>query len=396
MSYKKHPRVVTDEQFSDGTTIDGNRLDRAVQDVQDRINNVPYGDLKSRWVPITYVCGWQPQSRKSIYYDTSASLGEGFVNSTELKEGKGLVPEIHRFPWMPIRNNQFQVPPGEAGSAAGDSITFSNPFRVKGAQPRGMATRADASLTTPGSTSKMMEAQYQLGEQWCWTRSWFLDRPNILDSIDLVMLIDHPSISNPARTFDNSLKYAETATDGINQHLPGLPPGDLFDRGMVISATVDNIFDQESQLSSSVEVMRRDFRVSDDSITVLSTPSDAGSSGTTNYQDMKPNAGRAQDGSGNGVTGGGTIWGAHIKLNDLNIPLHQNTRLRIHTIIPRYVIPVGIASGVVSSIGPTDSEYTYLDNFTVSQSTVNGWGYYPWLMQQMNMTVTMLEEVSGG
>tara|TARA_A100001391_G_scaffold205140_1_gene203718 strand:+ start:294 stop:1499 length:1206 start_codon:yes stop_codon:yes gene_type:complete len=401
MSYKEHPRVVTDEQFSDGTTIDGNRLDGAVQDIQDRFNKIPYGDLKSRWVPITYMCGWQPQSRKTIYYDTSADLGEGFVSQSEFAAGGGVVPEIHRFPWMVMTNNRLSVPRGESGFQPDDDLIFTNPFRVKGVQPRGMKSRGVQQLSLSGG-AVFMEALTQFGEQWCWSRSWFLDRPNILDSIDLVMLIDHPSMStpsHPARTFDNSLKYSETSTSEIQEHLPGLPPNDLFDRGMVICATVDSIFDQENQTSSAVEVLRRDFRVIDDSVTVLAT-NQKGNGVSGQYQDMRPYAGDYQPETSPpaGMTGGGTIWGVSINLNNLNIPLHQNSRLRIHTLIPRYVTPAGRnpSTGVIMPVGPTDNQYTYLNNFTVDQSTVNGWGYYPWFMQQMNMTVTMLEEVTDG
>ena len=386
MTYIKSPRVVTDEQFSDGTTIDGNRLDRAVQDVQDRINSVPYGDLKSRWVPITYMCGWQPQSRKTIFYDTSASLGTGFVTPSQFQSGEGKIPEIHRFPWMRLSNDSSQVPQGESGASVGDNIVFTNPWRVKGSLPQGIYARHDVHTLALSDTQGIFNSMARVGEQWCWTRSWFFDTPTILDSVDLILLLDHPTISSPARAFDNSLKYDVAATNETKKFLPGLPTGDLEDRGLVISATVDSVFDPENQLASSVEVLRRDFRLSDDHIISLATPDAAGTGGqSTSYQDMKPFAGQSNSGS-YGVTGGGTLFGLHIKLNDLNVPIHKNARLRVHTILPRYVIP---------SNNPTDSTYTYMENFTVNQLEVNGWGDYPWFMQQVNMTVTMLEEVVG-
>jgi len=39
-------RHFTDEQFSDGTTIDGDRLEKSLQDLEDYMNNVPDGDFK--------------------------------------------------------------------------------------------------------------------------------------------------------------------------------------------------------------------------------------------------------------------------------------------------------------------------------------------------------------
>ena len=39
-------RRITGQQFSDGTTIDGDRLEKALQDLEDYINDVPDGDFK--------------------------------------------------------------------------------------------------------------------------------------------------------------------------------------------------------------------------------------------------------------------------------------------------------------------------------------------------------------
>lgn len=53
-------RVFTDQQFSDGTTIDGNRLERAMQELEDRLDTVPDGDLRNRWTQTQIVAGWAP------------------------------------------------------------------------------------------------------------------------------------------------------------------------------------------------------------------------------------------------------------------------------------------------------------------------------------------------
>jgi hypothetical protein len=53
-------RELTKEQFADGTTIDGNRIDIGVGDVVDRFNNIQPRDLKKRWVPNTIISGWAP------------------------------------------------------------------------------------------------------------------------------------------------------------------------------------------------------------------------------------------------------------------------------------------------------------------------------------------------
>ena len=58
-------REITKEQFSDGTTIDGNRIDRAVGDMVDRVNSVQKKDMKRRWVQTQFVGGYTPQDPTS-------------------------------------------------------------------------------------------------------------------------------------------------------------------------------------------------------------------------------------------------------------------------------------------------------------------------------------------
>ena len=53
-------RTLTDEQFAAGTTIDGNRLDRAMEDHERRVNNVRKGDLLRRFVQTQFVAGFLP------------------------------------------------------------------------------------------------------------------------------------------------------------------------------------------------------------------------------------------------------------------------------------------------------------------------------------------------
>ena len=48
---------MTDEQFADGTTIDGSRIDKAMSDIVDHANNIPKGDMGRRFVQTQYVAG---------------------------------------------------------------------------------------------------------------------------------------------------------------------------------------------------------------------------------------------------------------------------------------------------------------------------------------------------
>ena len=62
MAQTKHTRVITDEQFSKGTTVDGSRLDKALEETVEYFNDMPPAALETRFMPVDYVMGWMPES----------------------------------------------------------------------------------------------------------------------------------------------------------------------------------------------------------------------------------------------------------------------------------------------------------------------------------------------
>jgi hypothetical protein len=68
-------RKITKEQFSEGTTIDGNRIEEAMDNIEERFNDIPKGDLRSRFVQTQYVLGFEPQ------VSTSDAAAENLTNS---------------------------------------------------------------------------------------------------------------------------------------------------------------------------------------------------------------------------------------------------------------------------------------------------------------------------
>jgi hypothetical protein len=67
--------LLTKDQFGAGTTIDGNRIDRALADLVARFNSLRAGDREHRWVERTLHSHWHPNS---------ASLGTPFKSCTAL------------------------------------------------------------------------------------------------------------------------------------------------------------------------------------------------------------------------------------------------------------------------------------------------------------------------
>ena len=349
MTWRKNPRTITKEHFSDGTTIDGNRIDTALDDVVDRVNEIPYGDLRKRWVPITYVAGWTPQSPSTIEDEPADPV----------ESDKGHIAATHHWPWMTVRNTGTdQIADATTGATSTDSDLVTNPYRLKGAQAPGIFPFGGASVASAGTWAEATA----IGEQYAWTRSWFLEKPSILDAINLVFELDAShTIAASDQIYRNLLTYGTTAPEGHD--------ASSDDHGLAIIATVDNEFDREDQNMADIEVMRKTFRINNDQLSPLPLSVKSDAVGAT-YDDFAPKP------QTNTAVGASTAQGIHIHLDNLNIPIHQNARLRISVVIPQYPTALQTGSGK-------------------SWTTTSG-ARYPWLQQKVHMTVTMLEEGTSG
>jgi len=100
----KSTRKLTKQQFQEGTTIDGDRLQDAMNDVVDRMNDIPLQDLKKRYVQTQYVGGFSPNKAVSATADC-----RGFLRTT---------------PFTPSFN--------KANTGSDWTNTIENPYRYKG------------------------------------------------------------------------------------------------------------------------------------------------------------------------------------------------------------------------------------------------------------------------
>lgn len=64
-------RVISKQQFSDGTTIDGNRIEQALQQLEQMCDTVPRGAVRTRFTRSQLVLGWNP----IIDFDATAAGG---------------------------------------------------------------------------------------------------------------------------------------------------------------------------------------------------------------------------------------------------------------------------------------------------------------------------------
>ena len=352
MTWRKNPRTITKEQFSTGTTIDGDRLDNALDDVVERVNNIPYGDLRKRWVPTTYVAGWTPQSPFCLSSDTPSPTSGASASSS------GGVYGTHHWPWLRVLNDHLNVADGTDGSSVSDDVEPTNRYRLKGVSVPGIHPFGFAEITgstyTPGATPR--------DQQFAWTRSWFVENPSILDAIDLILEVDDPSLALGEEVFSNTFAFS-----ALNQVPDGYP--DVNSRDLVVTATVDSEFAREDRNMADIEVLRKGFVVGNDAFSRLTLPTLAGG----DYRDMSPRVKYAPD-----RTPSCTIKGPYIKLRNLNIPIHQNARLRVAVVIPSYV-------SIINTVTRTSGWNPNNDS-----------AKYPWMQQKIHMAVTMLEEVTSG
>jgi hypothetical protein len=235
-------REITDEQFSEGTTIDGSRLSRALEDMSDRFSSVPKGDILQRHMQTQIVCGWSPPTGQT-------HLG-------------GKTNEI-QYPWLLTTN-----------SAASDS-------------PYSSTTKRFKSLGDPtdGTSS-----------QYAMTLPIQLATPSIIEAVNIILLTD-------TRYYNWSI-----ADFGLNN------------MGIQVLMTIDNPYVSEDPNMCSVSVYKDCPTYY--SYDITGSAADTGIKPLNNDMDpyMNPILTPANIGH--------PIRGAYMKLEDLNIPLPANARLR--------------------------------------------------------------------
>ena len=184
-------RVFTDQQFSDGTTIDGNRLERAMQELEDRLDTVSDGDLRNRWTQTQIVAGWAP---------------------TVLAPA---APTIGSHPYLRIYNNIYEE---FSYVSTADS---KNKYRLKGTKVDHIDVVEFNKLTPDDDT------------QYAFTQSLIFSRPAIIHAFDVLMMQD-TTTSSPAPAY----KFGgAAATPGID-----------------IQISVDNPWAPEDKTQNDVEL----------------------------------------------------------------------------------------------------------------------------------------------
>lgn len=149
-------RHFTKQQFSDGTTIDGNRLEKALQDLENWANEIEDTQFKNRWLQSRLVMKYLPPTAD---YDTTVA-------------GNTVAGNYKHAPFLPVYN----------------SSTDQNPFRLKGNRLFWKEPYSPPTLTyNPAIVPANPDDIYK--DQCVWTSALAVgDDPLIIESVDLVLL----------------------------------------------------------------------------------------------------------------------------------------------------------------------------------------------------------------
>jgi hypothetical protein len=221
-------RHLTDQQFSDGTTIDGSRLEKALRQIEEWSNNIPSSDLNSRWMQTQMVLSFCPFTADEVA--RLNALGGGNTG--------------HRLaPFLPVYNS----------TAPSGNDPTNNAFRLKGNRLYWQDGYADNWINTP--------IQYA----WCATLQTGKE-PMIIDGVSMFL-------ENGNTEYTNDFRY-----DAVTA--PGQEQAGYFVRDIQLQITADNPFIPEKQDQNQVLYHRHSFSAAE----ILQCPTPTG----TGFPDINP------------------------------------------------------------------------------------------------------------
>tara|TARA_R110002020_G_scaffold264832_1_gene479586 strand:- start:15288 stop:16229 length:942 start_codon:yes stop_codon:yes gene_type:complete len=273
MSWSAHPRTITNEQFTDGTTIDGDRLQKALKDLESRFNDIPRGDIKTKWLPTQFISGWSPTP-----------------------------PQPSVFPFndqsWPFLRSINQV--NDIVTDAGDLSNITNKNREKG-------------YRIPGIDPDIAEPDVGLSgdpQQYIWETTLFFSDPVVLVDWTVFLIIDSPQILD--RYYKNDWTWHGPDTP------EGISVGDLT-KDLVLNVSVDCELDREDRSLSDVEVKKSNFKVALKKFSQIDWPNPL----LFTPPEMSV------------LYAGGPLAGVALPLS-LYVPIHQRSRVRLSIIFPKY------------------------------------------------------------
>jgi hypothetical protein len=348
MAWKKHNRHVTQEQFSDGTTIDGSRVERALQELENHVNEIPEGDIKNKFTQTQFVSGWMPHAEGwADGSDYATSTGGNYNVELGVRESTGVTGTI--FPFLPVYNsakNLSQVAP------VVEPPSYTNKHRHKGYQTAGVPVNPGDGFGFEQTGGTNVPASiYEDTGQYSWQNAWSFKRPVVVKNLTIFMLTDSIDIAGYSAAKKNRMPFRnDWAFDN-----PPIPySAGSYSEDVSIELSVDDLFLSENRALNNSEIVKHKFAVGQDNISQILQPIENSTS------DMKPD-----------FFPGGRVKGIYISV-DCEVPIPQESRVRMSLMLPKYDKQGG-------SFG--------------SLFVHGGWKGVPWFRQYYSSCLTILEEL---
>jgi len=173
MAYKKANRDLTDEQFSENTTIDGTRIDKAIGDVIETHNRIPKKNIEAIWMPTTYVACWSPARPFNRWMDnTMGNAPVGVTNGGKLVRygpNHNLQSQNNWFPFLASHNAASEVFPSDEQPPNG----FDNEYRVKGYYVDPLRDEEDESISRVQILSNTIDTAEDFNQNNLATSVWY-------------------------------------------------------------------------------------------------------------------------------------------------------------------------------------------------------------------------------
>lgn len=207
-------RVITKDQFSDGTTVDGSRIEKALQESADVINSLPIRFLNGKNTPTTFHGSWRPH-----WTADAVDAKSTFMHRRESP------------PYMPLYNELLYsgTPPLTALPLTEGPF---NAVRIKGIEVEDLAPTEMLGFLV-------------------WETSFPFFRPVILDALAISLQCDGKEDPPPAIVLYTNGFYYNIALEYIAQFTQA--------RDLHIVIHVDNPYATEESAYDANEIMYRNF-----------------------------------------------------------------------------------------------------------------------------------------
>lgn len=377
MSYnhKKSIRKVTDVQMSEGTSVDGSRIDRALDESSERFNNLEGGDFSEMFTKTQFVFGMQPSPivpAPLAKSGGSGTAGYNSINSINTAYNDGTVRYFpisgQWLPWLPIKNNKWTTHATTSSGGtyplkfdAGETTPtggFENKWRFKGTN---VVNRPDMSMVAGSPPPVLSEGMYNRWEsatwanvwsgastwtdydpetdepqpgspyQFAWSHSWEFPDPVIVDEIMIFVRTDRPydasrdkysttAPSSESGWYDAPYEYQNHTRMSGDFHI-------FSSRDVMFQMSVDNPFSTEERNYNDIQATFNSRPMDGWRVSEIPTNHHA-------YTDMSPNS---PEFNSDGLLRGDGLCGRMIRFSGLNLPIRKLARLRLSVILPWYM-----------------------------------------------------------